>query len=172
MVLLPRTCKAEIAAGIASMDDPSHANYIGDDGRVSFFVYDLAGPHVRHFGGDGEEDVLVIQVYDAHGEAHGRKVFSWVLEIPGAIDTTKVMSLRDVANLQAPAEGMKGTTKVWFNPLGVERMTEDIVLNAWAWREDVKKAGGSVGEAGYMLLEAFSCVWFLVACLCEVCVLI
>jgi hypothetical protein len=175
MILIPRTRKADIAAGIASMDDPSHANYIGDDGKVSLFLYDLAGPHVRHVSGDrmhSEEDVHVIQVYDAHGEDHGRKVFSWALQIPGAIDTTRVLNIRGVANLQAPAEAMKGAWKIWFNPLGVERMSEEVIRNAWAWREGVKKAGGSVREAGYMLLEVFSCVRFLGACPCELYVLI
>lgn len=40
---------------------------------------------------------LGLLVYDAHGEEHGRKeAFNWALDIPGAIDTTKAMSYRQV----------------------------------------------------------------------------
>jgi FAD/FMN-containing dehydrogenase len=42
---------------------------------------------------------LGILVYDAHGEEHGRKLFKWALEVPGAIDTTKSFSYREVNEL-------------------------------------------------------------------------
>lgn len=43
---------------------------------------------------------LALLVYDAHGEGHGRnEAFKWALEIPGAIDTTKAMTYREVNQL-------------------------------------------------------------------------
>lgn len=43
---------------------------------------------------------LGLLVYDAHGEEHGRNTaFKWALDIPGAIDTTKAMSYREVNQL-------------------------------------------------------------------------
>ncbi|KAF2268133.1 hypothetical protein CC78DRAFT_613348 [Lojkania enalia] len=45
---------------------------------------------------------LGINVYDAHGEEHGRETCKRVLEIPGAINTIAAMSYREVSALRRP----------------------------------------------------------------------
>ena len=48
------------------------------------------------------EDMLIIQAFDALGELHGRGTdgFKWALECPGATDTTTISSLSGLAKLQ------------------------------------------------------------------------
>lgn len=50
------------------------------------------------FVGQDSRPGLVIWVYDANGEEHGRSKngFAWALEIAGAVDQTSSMNLRDV----------------------------------------------------------------------------
>lgn len=49
-----------------------------------------------------DQDMLVVHAFDAHGEEHGRsdEGFCWALGLKGAIDGTKIMNLRGVADLQ------------------------------------------------------------------------
>lgn len=49
------------------------------------------------------QDMLVVHAFDAHGEEHGRSEqgFGWALELKGAVDETKVMNLRGVADMQS-----------------------------------------------------------------------
>jgi hypothetical protein len=49
-----------------------------------------------------KEDMLMIQAFDALGAAHGRcsDGFKWALDCPGAIDSTKILSLSELAKLQ------------------------------------------------------------------------
>ena len=48
------------------------------------------------------QDMLVVHAFDAHGEEHGRSEqgFGWALGLKGAVDDTKVMNLKGVADLQ------------------------------------------------------------------------
>lgn len=46
-------------------------------------------------------DVIVLQVYDACGENHGREAFRWALEMPGAIDKTRVGDIKSVLDMQS-----------------------------------------------------------------------
>ena len=48
------------------------------------------------------QDMLVVHAFDAHGEEHGRSEqgFRWALALDGAVDGTKVMNLRGVADMQ------------------------------------------------------------------------
>lgn len=62
------------------------------------FLYVVKGRLLESIGTD--EDMLVIHVFDANGEEHGRANFRWALDIPGAIDQTKITTLAGVANLQ------------------------------------------------------------------------
>lgn len=36
-----------------------------------------------------QEELLVFQVFDSNGGAHGRRAFEWILSLPGAQDFTR-----------------------------------------------------------------------------------
>jgi hypothetical protein len=64
------------------------------------FLYCLRKELLTGLGATG--DMLVVHVYDALGEKHGRSEegFKWALDIEGAIDMTKELTLKEVSNLQ------------------------------------------------------------------------
>lgn len=66
------------------------------------FLYVVKQRLLESIGSD--TDMLVIHAFDAHGEVHGRASFQWALDIPGAIDQTRITSLEGVANLQGEVE--------------------------------------------------------------------
>lgn len=103
-------------------------------------------------------DFLVVHILDANGEEHGRKLFAWALEIPGVVDNTQVLNLRGFSELQGAAVASKGRVKAWTQAMMLPRITEEIVLDAFAWYERVRKGEGSVAKETYFIFELFSTV--------------
>lgn len=75
------------------------------DPRITMFLYVVKGRLLESIGTDS--DMLVIHAFDAHGEEHGRDKFRWALDIPGAVDQTKITTLAGVANLQGEKNSRK-----------------------------------------------------------------
>jgi hypothetical protein len=84
----------QVAKGIVAMDKRKR------DPKVAMFLYVMRKELLKFIGAD--DDMLVVHAYDALGEEHGRSEagFKWALDLPGAVDSTKVMNLRGVAKLQ------------------------------------------------------------------------
>lgn len=95
-ILIPREQLEGVAGGIA--------NFVSKpvDPRITMFLYVVKQRLLESIGSD--TDMLVIHAFDAHGEVHGRASFQWALDIPGAIDQTRITSLEGVANLQGEVE--------------------------------------------------------------------
>ena len=91
-ILVPRDQLQLVAEGLAQFISKPV------DPRVTMFLYVVKGKLVKAIG--VHSDMLLIHAFDAHGEEHGRASFKWALDIPGAIDQTKVTNLTGVANLQ------------------------------------------------------------------------
>ena len=85
-ICLPKNTLPEVARAAADFTQRS------DDGKLGMFITSLGGG----------QDNLVIHAFDAHGEEHGRGAdgFGWALGLKGAVDETKVMNLRGLADLQ------------------------------------------------------------------------
>lgn len=60
---------------------------------MHIFALDLS---LGHYVGDTPKPGIGLQVFDAHGETHGRGTegFGWALDIEGAIDETSSMTIR------------------------------------------------------------------------------
>lgn len=71
-----------------------------DPGVSAFMFIEKPKFQAMHMEHNGEEDKLVFQVFDRHGEEHGRKTFSWMLDLPGAEDGTSTTSMLEVERLQ------------------------------------------------------------------------
>jgi len=69
------------------------------DPKVAMGLYVVKKERLVQVG--ATEDMLIVQAYDALGEAHGRSEegFKWALDIPNALDFTKVLNLRGVSRL-------------------------------------------------------------------------
>ena len=91
-ILIPRERLEQVAEGIATfLSQPL-------DPKITMFLYVVKKKLLESIGTDS--DMLIIHAFDALGEAHGRMSFQWALDIPGAIDQTKINTLAGVANLQ------------------------------------------------------------------------
>jgi hypothetical protein len=122
-IIIPRAKDQELAQAIASMDRTQNV-----DKRV--FALLMLMP-----------DCFILNAYDALGEKHFRETFAPALNIEGAVDTSRPMDLEGFASLQAPAEFMKGTNRVWFNPLALGQLTDEFILKSFGWQSRMAAEG-------------------------------
>lgn len=71
-----------------------------DPGVSAFMFIEKPKFQAMHMDRNDEQDRLVFQVFDRHGEEHGRQTFSCMLALPGAEDSTSVASMLEVERLQ------------------------------------------------------------------------
>ncbi len=71
------------------------------DRKLAMFLYVLKKELLDQLGVN--QGMLVVHPFDAHGKKHGHKDagLSSALKLKGAVDGTKIMDLKGVANLQA-----------------------------------------------------------------------
>jgi FAD/FMN-containing dehydrogenase len=92
MILYPRTALDQLAKKVPEFTERNKDPKVA----MHFYCLDMTS---GAFVGKPSVPGLGVLVYDAHGEAHGRELFKWALEIPDATDTTKGMSYREVNEL-------------------------------------------------------------------------
>lgn len=115
---MPRSKDREVAEAIAAMDK-------SDDVEHRVFALLIMMP-----------EVFIINAFDANGEKHGRATFAPVLGIEGAVDATRIMDLGGFAAMQAPAEHGKGVKQVWFNPLALESLSQELLIKSFNWQRN------------------------------------
>ena len=98
-ILLPRGALEGDSLRRVAKDIAAMANRKTEP-KVAMFLYVMKKELLQAIG--ATSDMLVVHAFDALGEEHGRSdaAFKWVLEIPGAVDSTRVMNLRGVADMQ------------------------------------------------------------------------
>lgn len=131
-IVIPRSKEREVAHAIAAMDSSNDVEH-----RV--FALLLPMP-----------EVFVVNAFDALGKEHGRRAFAPILLIEGAVDMTKITDLGGFAAMQAPAEVGKGIKQVWWNPLALEHLTEDLLLKSFDWQRS-NAANGADAAVMYEL---------------------
>lgn len=94
-IYLPKASLPEIGRAVADFTQRSH------DEKMGMFLYVLKKEILQLIG--AHQDMLVVHAFDAHGEEHGRSEegFGWALKLKGAVDMTKSMNLKGVADLQS-----------------------------------------------------------------------
>ncbi|RDW76312.1 FAD-binding oxidoreductase [Aspergillus mulundensis] len=149
-ILLPREALEQVAKGIESfLAGPV-------DPKITMFLYVVTGRLLESIGSDS--DMLVVHAFDANGEEHGRESFAWALDIPGAVDQTKLKTLAGVAALQNKAGTVKGTMKQFWQPLMLSDISQETVIKAVQWFEEIKDVDPSFGECTYLIFELLSSV--------------
>ena len=93
-IYLPKDSLPEIARAVADFTKHSH------DPKLGMFLYVLKKELLQSIG--ISQDMLVVHAFDAHGEEHGwsDEGFGWALKLKGAVDGTKAMNLKAVADMQ------------------------------------------------------------------------
>lgn len=93
-IYLPKDTLPDIARAVADFTQRS------DKPKLAMFLYVLKKDLLEFIG--VKQDMLVVHAFDAYGEEHGRsdEGFGWALGLKGAVDGTKVMNLKGIADLQ------------------------------------------------------------------------
>ncbi|KAL4898881.1 hypothetical protein BDW74DRAFT_164353 [Aspergillus multicolor] len=147
-ILVSRERLQEVAEGIASF-------LLGPiNPKITMFLYVVKGRLLESIGSD--EDMLVIHAFDANGEEHGRSSFKWALDIPGAVDQSKITTLAGVANLQDKTGMVKGSMKQFWQPLLLKEITKDHVIKAVEWFDGIQEIDATLGDCTYLIFELLS----------------
>ncbi|KAL4965550.1 FAD-binding oxidoreductase [Aspergillus stella-maris] len=147
-ILVPRERLQDVAEGISTfLSGPINP-------RITMLLYVVKGRLLESIGTDS--DMLVIHAFDANGEGHGRDCFSWALDIPGAVDQSRVTDLAGVAGLQDKAGTVKGTMKQFWQPLLLKDISKEHVLRAVEWSEGISNIDDSLGDCTYLVFELLS----------------
>jgi len=151
-ILISQTHLPEIAKGISRMSDKCNT-----DPKVGLFVYLLKKEYLGI--GDADEDMIVLHVFDALGEEHGRsdKAFGWALKLPGIIDHTEVKSLLGVSLMQEGLAAVKGKQVSEFSAVALTHLPEELVLKAFDWFFKTKRHE-ELKDATFMVFELFCTV--------------
>ena len=93
-IYLPKNSLSEVARAVANFTQHSH------DAKLGMFLYVLKKDLLPSFG--VSQDMVVVHALDDQGEEHGRsdEGFGWALKLKGAVDGTKAMNLKAVADMQ------------------------------------------------------------------------
>ncbi|KAL4914005.1 hypothetical protein BDW62DRAFT_205053 [Aspergillus aurantiobrunneus] len=147
-ILIPRDRLEQLADGVAKfVSQPV-------DPKVTMLLYVVKKRLLASMG--AQSDMLLIHAFDALGEAHGRSSFRWALDIPGAIDQTKMTNLTGVIGLQDKADVVKGSMKQFWAPLMLPELTKETVMNAIEWSEEIQRLDESLADCTYLILGLLS----------------
>ncbi|KAL4778088.1 hypothetical protein BJX76DRAFT_366740 [Aspergillus varians] len=147
-ILIPRDSLEQLADGVAQfLSKPL-------DPKVTMLLYVVKKKLLATMG--AEKDMLLIHAFDALGEAHGRSSFQWALEIPGAIDQTKITNLAGVVGLQDKADAVKGSMKQFWAPMLLAEITKESIISAVAWFDEIQRIDESLADCTYVIFELLS----------------
>ena len=127
------------------------------DPKVSLFVYLLKKEYLGF--GEVDDDMIVLHVFDALGEEHGRsdEAFGWALKLPGSVDHTEVKSLLGVSLMQERLSAVKGKMVSELSSLSLTALPEDLVLKAFDWFLQTRQHP-ELNDATYVVFELFCTV--------------
>ncbi|KAJ9416827.1 hypothetical protein QL093DRAFT_2103080 [Fusarium oxysporum] len=137
MILIPKDHLQALASKIHDfISKPQHPklNFLTFVVQQHLLLAVLETDQLSTFTGD----VIVLQVYDACGESHGREAFRWALEMPGAIDKTRVGDIKSVLDMQMNISGMnRSMAELHVLAMGLADANEDTVLRALTWPDKI-----------------------------------
>lgn len=148
-ILVSRKHLPQIAKGIGDMSDRKNT-----DPKVGLFVY-LLRKELLGFG-DAGDDMIVLHVFDALGEEHGRSEegFAWALNLPGVIDHTEVRSLMGVSLMQEQLATIKGKMESEWVGVSLTDMPEELVFKSFEWWEKMQEHP-ELRDGTYLVFEMF-----------------
>lgn len=135
---------------------------------MHLFCLDLA--HAAFTGQDPKPGIMVI-VYDANGEAHGRsdEGFGWALKIKGAVDDTRTMTYAEANRGQGMAitnlllyrtdyvkdnlRAAMGLTNSWMSAPTIPELNEDLIFRAWKWFNTLVEKDPRQSAGAFVLIE-------------------
>ncbi|KAF2497449.1 FAD binding domain-containing protein [Lophium mytilinum] len=148
MIMYSRSALPALAKGVAAFADRCH------DAKMAmhFFCLDLTQ---GAFTGQPSQPGVALLVYDAHGEEHGRSEagFKWALEIEGATDTTKLMSLREISQTGDNLDALRGLTNQMMTAITIPELDEAMIYRTWNWFDELLAAEPALSAGTFVLVE-------------------
>ncbi|CEJ86181.1 hypothetical protein VHEMI04031 [[Torrubiella] hemipterigena] len=126
-----------------------------DPGVSAFMFLERPKFNAMHLDGDIEGDIVIFQIFDRHGQAHGKQTFSWLLELPGVMDMTIETNMLGVIKLQDRVENLKGTAQQYSSPMIIDALSERQVSKCLDWFQDLGDSDTTVAENTFMIFEMF-----------------
>ncbi|KAF2022333.1 FAD binding domain-containing protein [Aaosphaeria arxii CBS 175.79] len=96
---------------------------------------------------------LILQVYDANGSEHGREVFRFALEIPGAMEHTSETDSLGVMDLRKSSGQERGAQNMYSASLGLADVDSNTILRGVEWVDNMKT---QIGEGSMMIFQLFA----------------
>lgn len=150
------------------------------DRKMAMHLYCLDLAHAALTGQSPAPGIMIV-VYDANGEAHGRsdEGFGWALKIKGAVDNTRTMTRIEVNQQQGlfksitlsssgngnlpnvpEAEFHKdnlrvamGVTNSWMSAVTIPDFDEDLILRTWKWFNTTLEKDPRLSAGAFALIE-------------------
>ncbi|KAF2808903.1 FAD binding domain-containing protein [Mytilinidion resinicola] len=148
MIMYPRSALPALAKAESAFAERCH------DAKMAmhFFCLDLTQ---GAFTGQPTQPGVAILVYDAHGEKHGRSEagFKWALEIEGATDATKSMSLWDVNRQSDNLDAMRGLTNQMMSAITIPAFDEAMIHRTWNWFDQLLAEEPLLNAGTFVLVE-------------------
>ncbi|KAJ9602207.1 hypothetical protein H2200_013327 [Cladophialophora chaetospira] len=147
-IVIPNEALPELAQAATQFaqrtQDPKMAMHI--------FCLDLA--HAALSGQDPSPGIMVV-VYDANGEAHGRsdEGFGWALKIKGVVDNTRIMTSTEANQQQDNLRVAMGMTNSYMSAATIPSLSEDLIFRAWKWFNDLLEKDPRQSTGAFVLLE-------------------
>ncbi|OAL19553.1 hypothetical protein AYO22_09715 [Fonsecaea multimorphosa] len=169
-ILFPNDSLAELAKTVSEFtrrtQDPKMAMHL--------FCLDLA--HAALTGQNPAPGILIV-VYDANGEAHGRsdEGFGWALKIKGAVDNTRSMTFAEANQQQGEFPKAKalslfslntnffprpdnlrvamGMTNSWMSGATIPHLDEEMILRSWRWFNELLAKDPRQSAGAFVLIE-------------------
>ncbi|OBR06962.1 FAD binding domain-containing protein [Colletotrichum higginsianum IMI 349063] len=153
MVLVPRKLLPQL------VDKMYAFNHSVPHPKVNYFAYLLPKKllaTVLESDEPGAEDSVVFHVYDALGEKHGRDVFQWLLQMPGAIDRTRVTNMKGTLETQRNAAALRGTMRTLYAPMAVADMDQRVITRAIEFYYKIRQLDESTHIMSAVIFEFLS----------------
>ncbi|PSN68843.1 FAD-binding domain-containing protein [Corynespora cassiicola Philippines] len=146
MIMFPRDALDVLAKKVPEFE----VNNTDPKVAMHFYCLDLTN---GAFVGKPTVPGLALTVYDAHGETHGRELFKWALEIPGAKEMTKSMTYRQTNEQFDSLEVIRGQTNQMMTAVVVPRITEDLIRRTWKWFDDTLSEQPELNAGTFVIIE-------------------
>ncbi|KAH9895437.1 hypothetical protein F4778DRAFT_272429 [Xylariomycetidae sp. FL2044] len=152
LILVPRRHLRQLASDIETFTTSTL------DPKITFFMY--LAPRMllpiileKPENDKDAEDMFILHVYDALGEEHGRKAFSWALDKSGTIDRTTITTMKGVVDMQANAAMMRGTMKFEYAPMCLEHISANDIVKTIEWHDGLGAVDPEIQERSMFVFE-------------------
>ncbi|KAM5377878.1 hypothetical protein ACJZ2D_004782 [Fusarium nematophilum] len=99
-------------------------------------------------------DMVALHVYDGCGESHGREVFHWALQMPGAIDRTVVTDMKGIVDMQHNVTTLRSTMSTFRAlPLGLADLDEDTIVRTIEWHDEIRNVDAGIQSVTMTVIE-------------------